>query len=157
MPRLADSWLRAILLAFYQSRTLTRRDLYRTTGLNPASASHAIRHLTDRGIVIKTGEVRSRGGRSHDILDLNPETGYFLAVDLEGTPARVAVTNLVGDIRFGPGKLMETGSHLQFEALLSEVQALLGQMNALQRPRVLACGVSYPAMIDSLELITALN
>ena len=157
MPRLADSWLRTILLAFYQNRTLTRYDLHKATGLNPASTSHAIRHLIDRGIVIKTGEVQSEGGRHQDVLDLNPEAGYFLAVDLEGTSVRFALTNLVGDIRFGPGKYIESGPQLQFEELLTEIHALLEQMNALQRPRVLACGVSYPGMMDDQERITAVN
>ena len=157
MSRLADDWLRLVLGVFYQKRTLTRADLLQATGLNPASASHAIRHLLDRGVLIKTGDVESNGGRSRDVLDLNTEAGYFVAVDLEGTSIRFALTNLVGDIRFRFGRDLEPNQPIDIDAVVNGIRSVLNQLSELQRKRVLACGVSHPGIIDDRGRITAVN
>jgi N-acetylglucosamine repressor len=157
MPRLTEDWLRQVLRTFYQQRTLTRTDLLNATGLNPASASHAIRHLMDRGVVVKTGEVESNGGRARDVLDLNNEAGYFVAVDLEGASIRFALTNLVGDIRFRIEKNLEPNQPIDVGVVVDAVHSLLNQLSDLQRRRVLACGVSHPGMCDELGRITAVN
>jgi predicted NBD/HSP70 family sugar kinase len=157
MSRLADDWLRLVLRTLYQQRMLTRQDLLLATGLNPASVSHAVRHLLERGVVVKTGEVESKGGRARDVLDLNTEAGYFIAVDLEGTSIRFALTNLVGDIRFRFGQELDPGQGINVETVSRGVELILDQLSGLQRARLLACGVSHPGMSDQQGRITAVN
>jgi hypothetical protein len=97
-PRVADQWLRDILWAFHQQPITTRAEILAATGLNAASASHALRYLIRRGTVVKVGELHSKVGRKRQVLRLNSEAGYFVVIDPEATPMRFALTDLVGNI-----------------------------------------------------------
>lgn len=100
MPRVSDQWLKSILLTLYQRPAITREEIVRSTGLNPASVSQTLQHLSSSGTIVKVGELKSSGGRRREVLKLNPEAGYFIAVDLERSRIRYALTNLVGDTRY---------------------------------------------------------
>lgn len=54
--KIADQWLRQILSLLYRRRNLTRIEIIETTGLNAASASHALRYLLERHILYKAGD-----------------------------------------------------------------------------------------------------
>src|SRR6185295_12684495 len=100
MAKVPEQWLSSILLTIYQNAAITREQIVKTTGLNPASVSQALQHLLSSGTIVKVGELKSRGGRRREVLRLNPEAGYFIAIDLETARVRYALTNLVGDIRY---------------------------------------------------------
>src|SRR6266851_7005163 len=100
MRKIADQWLRDILLALYQRQDVTRAEILEDTGLNPASLSHALRFLLRQGTVLKVGDLESNGGRRREVFNLNPEAAYFVGVDLEGQSIRFALTNFLGDIRY---------------------------------------------------------
>ena len=100
MRKVPDQWLSSILLSMYQRPAVTREEIIRATQLNGGSVSQALRYLMDSGTILKIGELKSKAGRRRDVLKLNPEAGYFIAVDLETARIRYALTSLVGDIRF---------------------------------------------------------
>src|SRR5207245_10127078 len=93
-------------------------EIIRSTGLNSASVSQALQHLLGSGTISKVGELKSRGGRRREVLRLNAEAGYFIAVDLERATARYALTNLVGDIRYRWEQELEFGKGLAVSDLL---------------------------------------
>ena len=87
MPKLADQWLRDVLKAFNQQPITTRSEILLATGLNPASASHALRYLIRSRTVLKVGVLQAKVGRKREILRLNPEAGFLIAIDLEASPS----------------------------------------------------------------------
>ena len=91
--RIADQWLRQILILLYQRRTLSRIEMIEATGLNAASVSHALGYLQSRGILLKAGDCDVGTGRLRELFTLNAEAGYFVAVDLEGDRLRFGLTN----------------------------------------------------------------
>ncbi len=157
MPKVANQWLQDVLRLLYKRRRATRTDIIRTTGLNPASVSHALRLLLDRGTVLKIGERQSNGGRPRDVLSLNPEAGYFVAVDLEGRSIRFALSNFVGDIRYRWEEDFEPGEPVRVGKLTAGVSRVLRGLDAGQRSRVVAVGVSYPGLVDPEGRLTAFN
>lgn len=157
MRKVANHWLRDILRSTYQKRTVTRADIIAATGLNPASVSHSIRYLLDRGIMVKVGDLDSKGGRPRQALSLNSEAGYFVAVDLEGQTMRFALTNLTGDIRYRWEEDLEFGQPLPVAKIVDSIALVLGNLSESQADRVLAVCVSYPGLIDSDGAITAFN
>src|SRR6266404_1714635 len=118
MSRIPAPWLKSILLTIYPKPAITRDEIIRSTGLNPASVSQALQHLLSSGTVLKVGELKSRGGRRREVLKLNPEAGYFIAVDLETARIRYALTNLVGDIRYRWEQELEFGKGVDVADLL---------------------------------------
>lgn len=157
MRKVANHWLREVLRSTYQKRTVTRADIIALTGLNPASVSHSIRYLLDRGIMVKVGDLESQGGRPREALSLNGEAGYFVAVDLEGQTMRFALTNLSGDIRYRWEEDLEFGRPLPVAKIVGSIDWGLGNLSEAQARRVLAVCVSYPGLLDSNGNITAVN
>ncbi len=157
MPRVANHWLREILRVLYTRHTMTRADLIEATGLNPASVSHALRLLLQNGAIQKIGELQSNGGRPREVFNLNGETGYFVAVDLEGTRMRFALTNFVGDIRCRWEEDFEFGEPLSVGRIPDGVRRVLRDLDARQAGRVLAIGVSHPGVLDEQGRLTAFN
>jgi predicted NBD/HSP70 family sugar kinase len=157
MPKVANQWLQEILRLLYKRRAATRTDIIQATGLNRASLSHALRLLLDRGTVLKIGERQSNGGRPSDVLTLNPEAGYFAAVDLEGRRIRFALSNFVGDIRCRWEEDFEEGEPVRVDKLTTGVSRVLRDLNDDQRARLVALGVSYPGLLDPQGRLTAFN
>ena len=158
MRNIADQWLRDVLSLLYRRRSLTRAEILRATGLNAASASYTLRYLLDRGIVLKLGELPSgASGRPRELLTLNAEAGYFLAVDLEGEFIRFALSNFVGDIRCRWEEDLRFGEPLRMEQVARGIRQVLRDLPPDRLSRVIAAGVSYPGTLDRDGLLTAVN
>lgn len=157
MPNVANLWLREILLLLTRRQTVTRAEIFEATGLNPASVSHALRLLIRRGLVMKVGALDSKGGRKQEILKLNADAGYLIAVDLEGTSIRFALTNLIGDIRFRWEEDLQSDHKLDPRRVVSGIERVFSNLEPDQRSRVLCVGVSHPGFNGPGDRITAVN
>lgn len=155
--KIADQWLRQVLLLLYQKRHLTRIEIAELTGLNQASVSHALTHLLTRGLLLKTGELQSTGRRRREVFDLNAEAGYFIGVDLEGDRIRFALTNFVGDIRCRWESALEFRQPLDPATVIEGIHHVSQDFDESTSRRVLAIGVSYPGMIDANGNLVAVN
>jgi len=157
MAKVPEQWLSSILLTIYQNAAITREQIVQSTGLNPASVSQALQHLLRRGTIVKVGELKSRGGRRREVLKLNPEAGYFIAVDLERSRARYALTNLVGDIRYRWEQELEFGKGVAMADLLRGIEMVQRNLVPWQQSRLLAVGISCPGFMQQDGLVTAVN
>src|SRR5262245_5949498 len=155
--KIADQWLRQVLLLLYQKRHLTRIEIAELTGLNPASVSHALTHLLNRGLLLKTGEMQSEGRRRREVFDLNAEAGYFIGVDLEGDRIRFALTNFVGDIRCRWESPLEFRQPLDPATVIEGIRRVSRDVADSGSGRILAMGVSYPGMLDANGNLVAVN
>jgi N-acetylglucosamine repressor len=157
MPKVADQWLKDVLIALYQRQAVTRDEILQVTGLNPASASHALQYLLAVGTIQKMGSLKSSGGRRRELLKLNPEAGYFLAMDLDTTRIRFALTNLIGDIRYREEQDLDFGNEMKIRCLLDGLERVQRNLAPWQRARVLAVGIAHPGVVDASGLVTAVN
>src|SRR5438034_7219326 len=157
MARVPEQWLRTILLTIYQNAAVTREEIIRATGLKPASVSRALQNLLSFGTIVKVGELKSRGGRRREVLKLNPEAGYFIAVDLETARIRYALTNLVGDIRYRWEQELEFGKGVDVADLLHGMEMVQRNLMEWQYSRLLAVGISCPGIIHENRRVTAVN
>lgn len=155
--KIADQWLRDVLMVLFRRRTVTRAEIITETGLNPASVSHAMRLLLQHGTVLRVGDLESDGGRRREVFNLNGEAGYFVGVDLEGLRIRFALLNLLGDIRFRWEEDLQWGEPLDVDKLFNGIVRLLDHLDPGQITRVMAAGISYPGLLDSEGRLTAVN
>jgi predicted NBD/HSP70 family sugar kinase len=84
----------AVLWSLHFSRPASRQDLSAATGLSVASVTNVIRELLDEGIVTEAGSQDSDGGRPRVLLDINPDYGYVIGVDIGETRIRVHLFDL---------------------------------------------------------------
>lgn len=154
---IAEQWLRTILGTLREQSAITRTEILGKTGLNGASACHALQHLIHAGIVFKAGELQSKTGRRREILRLNPEAAYLVAVDLEAAPIRFALTNLLGDLVCRWEENVDLREPLDLAKIANGVEMVCRNLAKSQRDRVLAVGMSRPGVKDSQDRVTALN
>ena len=84
----------ALLWPLYLGSYLSRLELSEMTGLSPASVSTVVRELLDEDILMEAGSVDSDGGRPRVLLQMNPEYGYVIGVDIGETRVEVELFDL---------------------------------------------------------------
>jgi len=156
-PKIADQWLRQILSLLYRRRSLSRIEIVETTGLNAASASHALRYLLERGLLLRTAHRYELTGRPREAFTLNADAGYFVALDLEGDRLRFGLTNLLGDIRCRWEECLEFRQPLAPEKVVEGIGRVTRDLDPMQLGRVLAVGASYPGLLDTEGRLSAVN
>lgn len=127
---------------------ISRAELARQLGLTRAAVTAIISDLIDSGLVQETENGPATGGRRPILLEINPQRGYLVGIDIGATHLGMLLTDFSGgviaelevpfDIRKPP------------EVSLSEVdeqlQLLLRQAN-LKLDHILAIGVGVPGPI----------
>jgi predicted NBD/HSP70 family sugar kinase len=157
MRHIPDQWLQTVLMTMYKQPTTTRGEILRVTGLNPASLSHTLGHLISAGVVIRVGELDSKAGRPRDLLRLNPEAAYFVAIDLEASPVRFAITNFLGDIRYRWEEDVDRREATDVASIAKGVEMVCRALSKAEREVLLAIGISRPGVVDQQGRITSVN
>ncbi|MCH8560955.1 ROK family transcriptional regulator [Nesterenkonia sp. LB17] len=105
----------------------TRSDLTAMTGFARSTISARVEELLDASLIRPAGENSSTGGRPPSTFAFNPDARSVLAVDLGGTHARIAVTDLAArvlaekeqelDITRGPVAVLDAVGAIAMELL----------------------------------------
>jgi predicted NBD/HSP70 family sugar kinase len=143
--------------AICQNGPLPRGALRSSLGASPSTITAAVQDLRSRGLVAESGIGASTGGRRPRILDLAPDIGVVLVVDIGAINLRVGVANLRGSILASktiPTPTSSDPEHLR-TALVSGLAAMRDEMPG----RVHAIGVAVAAVVnpDSDEISLATN
>src|SRR3954470_12069357 len=89
-----------VLRALMRHPRLTRAELATTVDISKPTAGESVRRLTDRGLVVDTGE-RTLGGRGRGRVGsyyaLAPDVGTALAIDIAAEGVVAECVNAYGD------------------------------------------------------------
>ncbi|MBE2225598.1 MAG: ROK family transcriptional regulator [Anaerolineae bacterium] len=83
-----------ILKTLYFNEPLSRQELSRETNLSVATITNLITTWLDRGVILESGTVQSKGGRPRVMLTLNRAYGAFVGIDLGETHIRFELFDL---------------------------------------------------------------
>jgi len=143
---------RAVLLSsLFFEQPQSRPDLSEVTGLSPASVSNVVRELIDEGIVIEAGSVDSDGGRPRVLLQVNPDYGYVIGVDVGEIRVRVELFDLTMAERATVDYPLEPGQH-DVGVIVSAILAGLGEVLArsgVSPSAVLGVGIGVPGIVEN--------
>jgi predicted NBD/HSP70 family sugar kinase len=143
---------RAVLLSsLFFEQPQSRPDLSEVTGLSPASVSNVVRELIDEGIVVEAGSVDSDGGRPRVLLQVNPDYGYVIGVDVGEIRVRVELFDLTMAERATVDYPLEPGQH-DVGVIVSAILAGLGEVLArsgVSPPAVLGVGIGVPGIVEN--------
>lgn len=89
-----------ILRAVFDCKSLSRSDLAERLGVSSLTVINNIKRLLDDGVIIESGTLPSERGRKVSLLSINPEFGYFVAVDIGSNSTKLAVVRMDGSILF---------------------------------------------------------
>lgn len=138
-----------VLNTLRKDAPLSRADLSKRVGLNRSTISSIAAQLLEENLIHETELQTEKIGRPGLSLELNPDGGSMIGIEIGATASRGVLTDFLGEIIWR-GKLIPppdeplTG-HLQVGARLV-VQAMA--QAADRRLRVLGIGVSVPGLVD---------
>jgi predicted NBD/HSP70 family sugar kinase len=140
----------AVLWSLYFSRPGSRQDLSAATGLSPASVTNVVRELLGDGIVTEVGSEDSDGGRPRVLLDINPDYGYVIGVDIGETRIRVELFNLAMAERAKAEYPLDPAEH-EVDVVVRDIAAGLSAVltdGGVDPAAVLGVGIGVPGIVE---------
>ena len=139
-----------VLWSLYFSRPGSRQELSAATGLSVASVTSVVRELLDEGIVTEAGWEDSDGGRPRALLDINPDHGYVIGVDIGETRIRIDLFDLAMTERAKAEYPLNPAEHEVDEVvrdIASGLTAVLAD-GGIDPAAVLGVGVGVPGIVE---------
>ena len=145
-----------ILSMINQKGPISRAELTHQTDLSKVTITRLVKELLEEEIVREIGLDVSSGGRRPILLELNPDSGFIIGIDVGLESIHAGLTNLKGNILMGvkrKNEISQTGKEL-VQRMKEVVDELLSQTDIRSdvRPdKIRGIGVSMPGLIDTKE------
>lgn len=142
-----------ILRKIYFEAPITRLEISRQIGVSPATVTNIVGELLEQGILVETGLMSSEGGRPSTLLEVNPQHGYFIGIEVGET----FVKGELFDIRF---RQINSNCTLLAEAKIEpdQVVALVEQaiedlvrQAGITAREVIGAGIGFPGLVDPAQ------
>ena len=132
--------------------TISRADLARSSGLNPATVTHIVRELLHQELVEEAGYAKSSGGRRSELLRIRPQQGYIIAISLGRRSIDGMLTDLemreVTQRRITSKSLANPADGSTLPALLAMIQGLITD-SGIERQRLVGIGICAPGPLNA--------
>jgi len=127
---------------------ISRAELARQLGLTRAAVTSIISDLIDSGLVQETENGPATGGRRPIMLEINPQRGYLVGIDIGATHLGMLLTDFSGGV---VGELevpfdVRKPPEVSLNEVDEQLRRLLRQAN-LEFDQILAIGVGVPGPI----------
>ncbi len=146
-PLLRELNQKAILELLRKEGPLSRTALTKRLHLSKSTVSSVVADLIARGLIHETAAAPSRVGRKAKLLDIDPDAGFVVGIDLGGTMVRTAVADLRGEIR---AKRKEYTTKAGLPALLDQLEASAREVlltAGVPRQRLLTMAIGVPGAV----------
>jgi glucokinase-like ROK family protein len=154
-PNTADqTWVRRmnrsiILEVFRTQKTLSRARLADETGLNPSTVSAIIGELIQENLIRETDLIQSSTGRPGRLLEINPDGGCALGIEINVDYIALIVTDFAANVIWRTRQPSDPESGQ--DAIMSQVLDLAKQASDFIKSRscsLLGVGVGVPGLVD---------
>ena len=141
---------RAIILEVFRTHhTLSRARLAIMTGLNPSTVSNIIGELIQENLIRETDLVHSSTGRPGRLLEINPDGGCALGIEINVDYIEFLITDFAANVlwRQKQASSPEVGQ----EVIMIEISHLAEKASAFiksHQSRLLGVGVGVPGLVD---------
>ena len=142
---------RSVLLwSLFIAQPCSRQDLSWATGLSTASVSNVVREFIAEGIVAEAGSVDSDGGRPRVLLQMDPDYGRVIGVDVGETRIRVEMFDMTMAMRASADYHLDP-QHQGIDVVADRVNAGLARVLAdgeCAPSAVLGAGIGVPGVVE---------
>ena len=87
-----------IITHYIYSGSSTLTDLSKELDLSVPTVTKFVMEMCDEGYIIYYGKLETSGGRHPNLYGLNPESGYFVGVDIKKFAINIGMINFKGDM-----------------------------------------------------------
>ncbi len=142
---------RSVLLwSLFIGQPCSRQDLSWATGLSTASVSNVVREFIAEGIVTEAGLVDSDGGRPRALLQMDPDYGRVIGVDVGETRIRVEMFDMTMAMRASADYHLDAQQQ-GIDVVVDRVNAGLAKVladSACAPSAVLGAGIGVPGVVE---------
>lgn len=143
---------RLVLDSILREKAVSRAELARKTGLQPATVGNTVARLLDEGLLVEAANNktnRTAAGRPGQAIQINKDFCFVLAVDMEPDHLRLALMNMALDIVAYAEYSLNRFDHTDkiMDQLISGCESLLST-NELWRDKLIGMALSLPGEID---------
>jgi len=133
-----------ILERIYLGRQISRTELAEQAGFALSYTSTLVGALLKQGWLEEAGLAPSKGGRRRVLLQLNPEMGHLIGIDVGRMNFRVVLTNILGEVLESRAFPLEVAEEeYVIERLRAEISRCLRQSG-----KVRGIGIAQSGVID---------
>jgi glucokinase-like ROK family protein len=144
-----DMNLSSVMRHVHREGSLSRAQLAQRTHLNKATISSLVEELIDLGLIHENGMDTSGFGRPATMLDLDPQAGCIIGVEIGVGFISIILTNFTGKIIWR--HFEELISILNQEEITARIFQLLDEAREIARKdrmRLFGMGLALPGMVD---------
>ncbi len=132
---------------------LTRQEVGTVAGLSPATVSNLVAALVAEGVVAEVGLEDSNGGRPRGLLQVNPDYGYVIGVDVGETAFLVelfdfALRPLARHTSVTDMTVLDPDDAVSH--IVAGVEAVIAEAE-VARTAILGVGVGVPGLVEHRE------
>lgn len=145
-----------ILSMINQKGPISRAELTQHTHLSKVTITRLVKELLEEEVVREMGLDVSSGGRRPILLELNPDSGFIIGLDVGLDSIRAGLTNLKGNILIGVKRKNEVAKTKEdlVQRMKEIVDELLSQSDIrsdIRPDKIKGIGISMPGLIDAKE------
>jgi hypothetical protein len=132
---------------------LTRQEISVQAGLSQATVSNLVADLVAEGVIIEVGLEDSNGGRPRGLLQVNPEYGYVVGVDVGETAFLVELFDLGLGLRarhLSATDLAVLDPQDTVSHVADGIRSVIAQSGVDERA-ILGVGVAVPGLVEHLQ------
>ncbi len=141
--------LSRVLNLLRQKRGLSRIELSSKTHLDAKTITNAANALLRKGLIRSRGFCPSKGGRPRERLELNPDYGYSIGIDLGASHLSGIITDFQASILFQHE--LELRYNRNRDNIISGIKGLIAQLiekAGVKKKDILGIGFVVPGIID---------
>lgn len=144
--------LSSVLRVIHTEAPLSRAQLAVVTGLNKSTVSSLVEELLSRGLIHETGTNSVGTGRPSTLLEINPQAGHIIGVELGVDFVSVALTDFLGSILWRQTEGADPTESQ--DKTIAQTLALVNKALAISRKQgcvALGLGLATPGTVDLEE------
>jgi predicted NBD/HSP70 family sugar kinase len=141
----------AVLDALRKNGPLSRSDLTALLRLSKSTVSAVVAGLLAHGLVRETHAPAGRVGRRPIMLEINPDSGYVVGIDLGATLLRAVTADLAGQVR---SRVRASSPTMGLEALVEAIERIVTRAvgeGRLSRERLACLAIGVPGAVDAAQ------
>ena len=140
---------RQIINHYLNNYSSTLPELAKELKVSVPTITKFVGEMTDNGYIISYGKQETNEGRPPTLYGLNPESGYFIGVDVKKFTLNLAAMNFIGEFFEShmdiPCELQNTPEGL--DQLCQVITQFIGQLE-IDKSKILNIGINLPGRVN---------